>query len=45
MEQSKQKAFLIKIKAVGRTLKEFKLYKNEVEGFDITLVSQDKRQT
>ena len=35
---------LVKIKAVGRTLKEFKNYKQEVESFDPTLVAQDKKQ-
>jgi hypothetical protein len=44
MQEAKKKALLVKIKAVGRTIKEYKSYKQEVEQFDMTLVAQDKKQ-
>lgn len=45
MDQQKKKAMIVKIKAVGRTLKEYKSYKSEVESFDMNEVSQDKKKT
>ena len=44
MDSTKKKALLVKIKAVGRTLKEYNSYKSEVDSFDQALVAQDKRQ-
>jgi Sec-independent protein translocase protein TatA len=44
MQEAKKKALVVKIKAVGRTIKEYKSYKQEVEKFDMTLVAQDKKQ-
>ena len=44
MQEAKKKAMVVKIKAVGRTIKEYKSYKQEVEEFDMTLVAQDKKQ-
>ena len=44
MDQAKKKAILVKIKAIGRTLKEYNSYKSEVDAFDQTLVAQNKRQ-
>ena len=35
---------VVKIKAIGRTLKEYKSYKQEVESFNETVVAQDKKQ-
>lgn len=44
MDEAKKKQLLVKIRAVGRTLKEYKSYKKEVEQFDPTVVAQDKKQ-
>lgn len=44
MDESQKKALLVKIKAVARTLKQFKAYKAEVANFDVNVVSQDKKQ-
>ena len=44
MDSGKRKALVVKIKAVARTLKEYKSYKTEVESYDQTLVAQNKRQ-
>ena len=44
MDSTKKKTLLVKIKAVGTTLKEYNSYKSEVDSFDQALVAQDKRQ-
>ena len=44
MDAGKKKTILVKIKAVGRTMKEYNNYKQEVEAFDQTQVAQDKKQ-
>ena len=44
MDAAKKKSLLVKIKAVGRTMKEYKNYKQEVEAFDQTQIAQDKKQ-
>ena len=45
MDEAKKKALKVKIRAVGRTLKEYKSYKSEVESYDMNAVSQDKKKT
>ena len=44
MDASTKKAFGIKVKALGRTLKEFKAYKKEVGDYDMNEVTQDKKK-
>lgn len=36
MDQSKKKNLIVKIKAVGRCLKEYSLYRQEVDAFNLT---------
>ena len=43
MDASQKKAFNIKVKTLTRTLKEYKSYKQELEGYDLNKVSQDKK--
>ena len=45
MDASMKKAFGIKVRALNRTLKEFKSYKKEVESYDLNEVSQDKKKS
>ena len=40
-----KKAFVIKVRALTRTLKEFKSYKQEVDSYDMNEVSQDKKKS
>ena len=44
MDASTKKSFNIKVKVLGRTLKEYKAYKKEVEDYDMNQVSQDKKK-
>mgnify|MGYP000474688422 CR=1 FL=1 len=44
MDASQKKAFSIKVKALTRTLKEYKSYKAEVGTYDLNEVSQDKKK-
>lgn len=44
MDASTKKAFQVKARCLARTLKEYKLYKNEVDGYDLNVVSQDKKK-
>lgn len=44
MDAGKKKTLLVKIKAVGRVLKEYSNYRAEVDAFDQTLIAQDKKQ-
>ena len=43
MDATTKKAFSIKVKALSRTLKEFKSYKKEVGDYNMNQVSQDKK--
>lgn len=45
MDASMKKAFVIKVRALTRTLKEFKSYKQEVDSYDMNEVSQDKKKS
>jgi len=45
MDNERKKSLKIKIGSLTRTLKEYKGYKSELSGFDMTLVGQDKKQT
>ena len=44
MDAAMVKAFHVKVASLVRTLKEYKSYKKEVDGYDMNLVSQDKKQ-
>ena len=44
MDAATKKTLLVKLKAVGRCLKEYNSYKQEVDAYDQTLVAQDKKQ-
>lgn len=44
MDASAKKSFQVKVRCLVRTLKEYKNYKNEVEGYDLNVVSQDKKK-
>lgn len=44
MDASMKKAFQVKVRTLVRTLKEYKNYITEVEGYDLNVVSQDKKQ-
>lgn len=44
MDEGKKKQLLVKMKAVCRTLKEHKSYKQQVDNFDLTEVNQDKKK-
>lgn len=44
MDASTKKAFQVKVRCLVRTLKEYKAYKNEVDGYDLNVVSQDKKK-
>ena len=44
MDASQKKAFQIKVRALTRTLKEYKNYKQELEGYNLNEVSQDKKK-
>lgn len=44
MDAGMRKSFQVKVRSLVRTLKEYKAYKNEVEAYDLNVVSQDKKQ-
>lgn len=44
MDASTKKAFQVKVRCLVRTLKEYKAYKNEVDSYDLNVVSQDKKK-
>jgi hypothetical protein len=44
MDASQKKAFSIKVRALTRTLKEYRNYKLELEGYNLNEVSQDKKK-
>ena len=44
MSGFQKKTLVVKIKSVDRTYKEYKLYKQEVDNFNINEVSQDKKK-
>jgi hypothetical protein len=44
MDASQKKAFQIKVKALARTLKEYKSYKQELDAYNLNEVSQDKKK-
>ena len=45
MNQETKKALRVKGGSVNRTLKEYKSYKNELSGFDMSEVGHNKKQT
>jgi hypothetical protein len=44
MDAAMMKVFQVKVRALARILKEYKIYKNEVEAYDLNIVSQDKKK-
>jgi hypothetical protein len=44
MDAAQIKAFQVKVKSLGRTLKEYKAYSAEVQAYDLNVVSQDKKK-
>jgi protein subunit release factor A len=44
MDASAKKSFQVKVRCLVRMLKEYKNYKNEVNGYDLNVVSQDKKK-
>lgn len=39
-----KKSFQVKVRSLARTLKEYKLYRTEVDAYDLNEVSQDKKK-
>lgn len=39
-----KKSFQVKVRSLGRTLKEYKSYRAEVDAYDLNEVSQDKKK-